>query len=60
MERVTYNLLNDNATYYLRRGLNTIAELQEHLSTGKRVNRPSDDPTAAATVFRIDRQQPHG
>jgi flagellar hook-associated protein 3 FlgL len=40
----------------VNRGARTLADLQEKLSTGRRVNRPSDDPSAASLgiAHRID------
>jgi flagellar hook-associated protein 3 FlgL len=42
----------DSAVRNLSTRLNTLTSLQEHVSAGKRVVRPSDDPTAAAQAER--------
>ncbi|WP_150913805.1 flagellar hook-associated protein FlgL [Marinobacter halotolerans] len=33
-----------------------LAQTQEQISTGKRVNRPSDDPVAAARILKLDQE----
>ena len=47
----TYNSF-DTATRNLTTRQNTLSSLQEHITAGKRVLRPSDDPTAAAQAER--------
>ncbi len=47
----TYNAF-DTATRNLTTRQNTLSSLQEHVTAGKRVLRPSDDPTAAAQAER--------
>ena len=47
----TYNAF-DTATRNLTTRQNTLSSLQEHITAGKRVLRPSDDPTAAAQAER--------
>lgn len=47
----TYNAY-DTATRNLTTRQNTLSSLQEHITAGKRVLRPSDDPTAAAQAER--------
>lgn len=42
----------DSAVRNLSTRLNTLTNLQEHVTAGKRVVRPSDDPTAAAQAER--------
>lgn len=34
----------------------TLNQTQEQISTGKRVNRPSDDPVAAARILKLDQE----
>ncbi len=50
-----------SSNFYVQRGLNNIleqqfklAEIQEQIATGKRLNRPSDDPTGATQVLRLE------
>lgn len=45
--RVTNRMANQMVLADLQRSLENLMRAQEKLSTGKRVNRPSDDPTAA-------------
>ncbi|APW36611.1 flagellar hook-associated protein 3 [Rhodoferax koreense] len=47
----SYNAF-DTATRNLTTRQNTLSSLQEHITAGKRVLRPSDDPTAAAQAER--------
>lgn len=47
----TYNAF-DSATRNLATRQTTLSSLQEHITAGKRVLRPSDDPTAAAQAER--------
>ncbi len=44
MVRVTQNLLSDRTLLNLSQNLQSLQVLQERLSTGRRINRPSDDP----------------
>ncbi len=50
-----------SSNFYLQRGLNNIldqqfklAEVQEQIATGQKLNRPSDDPTGATQVLRLE------
>ncbi|MEQ8289379.1 MAG: flagellar hook-associated protein FlgL [Gammaproteobacteria bacterium] len=50
-----------STNFYVQRGLNNIldqqyklAEVQEQIASGKRLNRPSDDPTGATQVLRLE------
>lgn len=45
--RVTQNMLNNNMLLNVNDSLNRMSKQQEMLSTGRKVNRPSDDPIAA-------------
>lgn len=45
--RVTNRMANEMLLADLQRSLENLMRAQEKLSTGRRVNRPSDDPTAA-------------
>lgn len=44
MVRITQSLLSDRTLFNLQNNINRVARLQDQLSTGRRVNRPSDDP----------------
>lgn len=46
--RVTNNMVSNRVVADLQAQYRAMATSQEQVSTGKRVNRPSDDPTAAA------------
>jgi len=50
-----------STAYFTQRGLTSIleqqarlADIQEQISSGKRILRPSDDPTGAAQILRLD------
>ncbi len=45
--RITNRMISENTLKDLQRVLGEVLAVQEQLSTGKRVNRPSDDPFAA-------------
>ncbi len=45
--RVTQNMLNQNLIFNLERSNRTMEKYQEQVSTGKKVSRPSDDPSTA-------------
>lgn len=57
MGRITQSTMSTTALRGLQTSLGLVQELQQQLSSGKRVNRPSDDPaaTAAAMTFRSQR-----
>ncbi|SFK79475.1 flagellar hook-associated protein FlgL [Brevibacillus centrosporus] len=46
--RVTQNMLNNNMMRNLNNSMGIMDKLQEQLSSGRKVNRPSDDPVVAA------------
>ncbi|MCM3711669.1 flagellar hook-associated protein FlgL [Sporosarcina luteola] len=46
--RVTQSMLSNNTMRNLMTGYTNMAKLQEQVSSGKRIKRPSDDPEAAA------------
>lgn len=48
--RITNSTMGDRLLADLQRSYGAMAKTQESISTGKRVNRPSDDPTAAGTA----------
>jgi len=50
--RVTQNMLTQRSLTAVEGGLLRMSQAQEQLSTGKRINRPSDDPTGTTTAMR--------
>lgn len=53
INRVTQNMIVDRSVGSLQSGLGRLAELQEQLSSGRRLNRPSDSPTDTTSAMRI-------
>jgi flagellin-like hook-associated protein FlgL len=51
------NNIYDNITFALNLNAEAMARLQEQASTGARVNRPSDDPSAACNILQLNSQQ---
>jgi flagellar hook-associated protein 3 FlgL len=51
--RVTQSMLTDRSLDRLNGSLSRLAEIQEHLSTGRVLNRASDNPADAATAMRL-------
>lgn len=51
--RVTQSMLTDRSLSGLQGSLGRLAEIQEHLSTGRVLNRPSDSPADAASAMRL-------
>ncbi|HYF71259.1 MAG TPA: flagellin [Nocardioides sp.] len=51
--RMTQGMMNRQAQTGLQAGLNRLATVQEQLTTGRIINRPSDDPTGATSAMRI-------
>lgn len=45
--RVTQSMLAGNSLRHISQGFNKMGKLQEQLSTGKKITRPSDDPVVA-------------
>src|SRR6187402_1655303 len=58
--RVTNRMLSDSALRGLQANLSRNAQLQEQLSSGKLVTRPSDDPAAAVSSMQLRSQQRMG
>ena len=50
MIRVSTNTIFDQGVFNLQRGQSTLVELQDQISTSRRVRTPADDPVAAARV----------
>lgn len=51
--RVTQRMLTDGSLDNLQRGLGRLARIQEQLSTGRVINRPSDNPTGTTAAMRL-------
>lgn len=51
--RITYGMTAATSLRGLQAGLGRVQELQEQLSSGRRLQRPSDDPVAAAASMRL-------
>ncbi len=51
--RITQNMLSRQALSGLQNGLGRLAKVQEQLSTGRIINRPSDDPTGSTSAMRL-------
>lgn len=55
--RVTDSLTNLRTTAQINSQRSLLSVLQERLASGKRINRPSDDPAGAELVFRLRTSQ---
>jgi flagellar hook-associated protein 3 FlgL len=53
IQRVTQNMLTQRSIGSLQTGLSKLAKLQEQMSTGRVLNRPSDSPTDTTSAMRI-------
>lgn len=53
MTRVTHHSIQVNTLANLQRNLSAMGTLQEQLSTQKRINRPSDDPTGTVSALQL-------
>ncbi|SDQ20464.1 flagellar hook-associated protein FlgL [Quadrisphaera sp. DSM 44207] len=53
MTRITHRTVQDSTMANLQRNLAAMSGLQEQLSTGKKINRASDDPTGAVSVLQV-------
>jgi flagellar hook-associated protein 3 FlgL len=53
ISRVTQSMLTDRSLTRLQSSLSRLSEIQEHLSTGRVLNRASDNPADAATAMRL-------
>jgi flagellar hook-associated protein 3 FlgL len=51
--RITQNMLSQRGLDSVQGGLTKLATLQEQLETGKKINRPSDDPAGTTTALRV-------
>ena len=53
INRVTQGMMMDRSYLSLQTGLSRLAKTQEHLSTGRILNRPSDSPTDTTAAMRM-------
>jgi flagellar hook-associated protein 3 FlgL len=53
VERMTQRMMSQSAFRGMQTSLDRLAKVQEQLSTGKLINRPSDDPTGAVSSMRF-------
>ncbi len=53
LNRVTQSMLSHRALDGLQTGLGRLSHIQEQLSTGRIINRPSDDPSGATSAMRL-------
>jgi flagellar hook-associated protein 3 FlgL len=53
IQRVTQHMLSNRSVSALQTGLSRLAKLQEQMSTGRVLNRPSDSPTDTTSAMRI-------
>ena len=53
VSRMTQKMMSDRALLGMQTGLDRLAKVQEQLTTGRVINRPSDDPTATTSAMRI-------
>ena len=51
--RVTTQMLTSRFAFNLNEHLTRLAKEQEMISSGKKVNRPSDDPTDSSTILDL-------
>jgi flagellar hook-associated protein 3 FlgL len=52
--KVSTSMFFDNATYQLGSIQGSLAKTQEQLSTGKQINKPSDQPDKASLITRLE------
>lgn len=53
--RITQGMLYSRALIDVQSGLSRYAQLQQEVATGRRINRPSDDPAAALRILPLRR-----
>ncbi|MBI5416519.1 flagellar hook-associated protein FlgL [Candidatus Poribacteria bacterium] len=49
---VTNQMLVNNIKYNIKNNLKSLSKIQDMLSTGKRINKPSDDPNAIVNIIK--------
>ncbi len=57
MIRFSTNTIFDQGVFNMQRGQSTLVELQDQISTGRRVRTPADDPVAAARSLEVEQSQ---
>jgi flagellar hook-associated protein 3 FlgL len=53
IQRVTQNMITSRSMVNLQSSLSRLARTQEQLSTGRVINRPSDDPVGTTSAMRL-------
>jgi flagellar hook-associated protein 3 FlgL len=53
IQRVTQNMITSRSMVNLQGSLSRLARTQEQLSTGRVINRPSDDPVGTSSAMRL-------
>ena len=53
ISRMTQRMMSDRALLGMQTGLDRLGKVQEQLTTGRILNRPSDDPTGATSAMRL-------
>lgn len=51
--RITQNMMSRQSLAGLQAGLGRLSQIQEQLSTGRIINRPSDDPSGTTSAMRL-------
>ena len=58
--RVTPGMTADNALYNLQQGRAKLEKIQEQISSGMNINRPSDDPISARQILNLEAKLKEG
>ena len=58
--RITPGMTSDNALYNLQKGRTLLNRLQEQISSGSVINRPSDDPITSRQLLDIENKIDNG
>ena len=53
LSRMTQNMMSRQSFAGMQTAMDRVAKSQEQLTTGRLINRPSDDPTGATTAMRL-------
>lgn len=51
--RITHKLIFNSLISQIQQNQDRLFEIEEHLASGKRINKPSDDPVAAARINKL-------
>ena len=57
MIRFSTNTIFDQGVFNMQRGQSTLVELQDQISTNRRVRTPADDPVAAARALEVEQSE---